>query len=137
MTVEKRKRRFWLLPLILASSIIFICSRYLYEKFSIERSSKINFEYAADSIYVNKIRFERNSLYPKAKVFLNDTLYDTYITYVSLIHQIGSTNKLKLDDILPPFTLTKKENNDTIHIIKDNKKYYLLISEELERRKNQ
>lgn len=134
---KKKNKRILLISLYILAGIIFGIGVYQYEKNSIEKSPKINFEYAVDSIYVNKIRFERNSLYPKAKVFLNDTLYNTYITYISATHQIGATNKLKLDDIIPPFTLTKKENNDTIYIIKDNKKYYLLISEELERRKNQ
>lgn len=137
MTNKERKKMTWILPIVIVSGIIFIWSRYLYEKSSIENSSKINFEHVVDSIYVSKIRFERNSLYPKAKVFLNDTLYDTYITYVSTVYKAGTTGKFKLDDVHPPFTLTKRENNDTIYLIKGDEKYYLLISEEMERRNNQ
>lgn len=135
---KKKNKRILLISLYILAGIIFGIGVYQYEKYRLDTVPKLDFEYGSDSIYIEKINYKRNALYPKKTgIIFNDTLYDTYISSVSPIHQMENKNNLKFSDILPPFTLTKKENNDTIHIIKDNKKYYLLISEELERRKNQ
>lgn len=134
----KKNKRILIISLYILAGIIFGIGVYQYEKYNLEKAPKLDFEHKNDNFLIKKIEYKRNALYPKKTgVIFNDTLYDTYISSISPIYQLNSENKLQFSDILPPFILTKKENNDTVHIIKDNKTYYLLISEELERRKNQ
>lgn len=94
-----------------------------------ETAPKIRFEVSLDELYVTSISFERNDLY------LNEVLYDAGgISSYSRVH--SKNGLIRLRDIAPPFTLTKKANNDTLQIIKQNKKMYLLVTEEIRYARN-
>ena len=133
----KKKKRNWKLSIIIILGIFYTIGIYQYEKYRIKKAPKLDFEHKIDSFLINKIEYKRNALYPKTGVIFNDTLYDTYICSISSVYQIGNHKALKFSDILLPFTITKKENDDTLFLSKGNKQYYLLISEEIKRRQLQ
>src|SRR5690606_15882103 len=135
MIKKKNKKMTWVLPVVIVVGIIYSYCIYLYEKKSIEKAPKIDFEHSIDSTYVQSIEFPRNAFYFKTGIYLNDTLYDTFINHGSQTY--GLKEVIAFRNLLVPFVVTKNGNNDTLHIVKDNKKYYLLISEEMERRRNQ
>lgn len=73
---------------------------------------------------VKEISFERNHLY------LNDTLYDAGgISGYSRVYS-SPINGTDLMSIMPPFRMEKSANNDTLRIIKENKRYYLVVTKE-------
>lgn len=134
MKNTKKNRITWGL-IFLAAGVIYSYCIYLYEKKSIEKAPKIDFEHSLDSIDVSSIEFPRNAFYFKTGIYLNDTLYDTFVSHGSQIY--GSQEIEVLRELPPPFIIVKEANTDTLKILKNNKMYYLLISEEIERRKNQ
>ena len=114
--------KFDLLLLILAIPFFYFTS--IYDENKLKNSPKLNFENSLD-IYVKEISFERNELY------LNDIQHQAYgISGYSKVHLLG-TNK----EFIPPFKMEKKEKNDTLKI-KKNDVYYLLVTEEINLRKN-
>lgn len=125
-----KNKRILLISLYILAGIIFMIGVYQYEKYNLEKAPKLDFEHAIDSLYVNKIDFPRGGFY------VNGILYNAFgITDNS---KISHQNELiNLFELPPPFIISKEANNDTLKIIKNNKMYYLLISEEIERRKNQ
>ena len=133
----KKKKRNWELSIIIILGIFYTIGIYQYEKYRIKKAPKLDFEHKIDSFLIKKIEYKRNALYPKTGVIFNDTLYDTYICSISNVYQIGNNEVLKFSDILLPFTIAKNENDDTLFLSKGNKQYYLLISEEIKRRKLQ
>jgi hypothetical protein len=89
-----------------------------------ETAPKIRFEAGLNKLYITEISFERNDLY------LNDTLYNAGgISGYSRVHT--NNGLIELSDVEPPFTLTKKANNDTLRISKDDSDYYLLVTTEI------
>lgn len=79
---------------------------------------------AVDSEEVNSISFERNGL------FMNGILYSA--GGISGYSRFINTRKLLcLEEIKPPFLMNKGANNNTLSLIKEDRKYYLTISEEL------
>lgn len=133
---NKKNKRFWELPAIIVLGVFFTIGIYQYEKYRLEKAPKLDFEHKVGNFLINKIEYKRNALYSKKTgVIFNDTLYDTYICSISSVYQNGNDEVLNFSDILPPFIITKEENNDTIHLVKGNVRYYLLISDELKRRK--
>jgi len=129
----KNNKVIWTLTFLVAG-IIYSYFIYLYEKKSIEKAPKIDFEHSLDSIVVSSIEFPRNAFYFKTGIYMNDTLYDTFVSHGSQIY--GSQEIEVLRKLPVPFVVSKKSNNDTLYLIKNDTKYYLLISEEIERRKN-
>lgn len=96
-------------------------NRDLHER---EIAPKIRFETKLDDLYVTSISFERNDLY------LNKILYNA--GGISSYSRIKAKNgSIELEDIKPPFILSKKVNNDTLRINKNNLNYYLLVTEEI------
>ena len=88
---------------------------------------KIRFENAIN-LDVKKISFERNGL------FLNGQQYNADgISGYTEVHHDDSI--YKLGDMQPPFHLAKAKQNDTLFIIKGDKRYYLLVTEEIKRSK--
>ncbi|THD31554.1 hypothetical protein [uncultured Flavobacterium sp.] len=119
--------KFDLLLLILAIPFFYFTS--IYDENKLKNSPKLNFENSLD-IYVKEISFERNGLY------LNDIQHQAYgISGYSKVHLLGTNKELTLKEIIPPFKMEKKEKNDTLKI-KKNDVYYLLVTEEINLRKN-
>lgn len=88
-----------------------------------ENAPKLDFEHAVDSIYVEKIDFGRSGLK------INGNRYNAF--GISAYAKIHNENKsLELYKLSLPFTMSKEANNDTLKITKNDKQYYLLISEE-------
>ena len=87
----KKNKRILLISLYILAGIIFTIGVYQYEKYSLEKAPKLDFELQNDNFLINKIEYKRNALYSKKTgVIFNDTLYDTYICSVSSVYQIGS-----------------------------------------------
>ena len=94
-----------------------------YNRLEMENAPKLDFEHAVDSIYVEKIDFGRSGLK------INGNRYNAFgISAYAKIH--NEKKSLELYKLSPPFTMSKKANNDTLKITKNGKQYYLLISEE-------
>jgi len=90
-----------------------------------EIAPKIRFEIKLNDLYVTSISFERNGLY------LNKVLYNAGgISSYSRVH--FKNGSIELQDIKPPFVLSKKTNIDTLWISKNDVNYYLLVTQEIE-----
>ncbi len=90
-----------------------------------EIAPKIRFETKLIDLYVASISFERNGLY------LNKVLYNAGgISSYSRVH--FKNGLIELQDIKPPYVLSKKVNNDTLRISKNDVNYYLLVTQEIE-----
>jgi len=90
-----------------------------------EIAPKIKFETKLNDLYVTSISFDRNGLY------LNNVLYNAGgISGYSIVH--FKNGLIKLRDIKPPYVLSKKVNNDTLRISKNDVNYYLLVTQEIE-----
>jgi len=88
-----------------------------------ENAPKIRFENELD-LHVQKISFERNGL------FLNERRYNAGgISGYSRVHLDDSIYKLR--NIEPPFRLAKAKQTDTLNIIKGDKRFYMLVTEEI------
>lgn len=128
--MKKKKLIYWQYPIVIIGGVLLFYFVSRYNRLEMENAPKLDFEHAIDSLYVNKIDFPRGGFY------VNGILYNAFgITDNS---KISHQNELiNLFELPPPFIISKEANNDTLKIIKNNKMYYLLISEEIERRKNQ
>ncbi|RWW99600.1 hypothetical protein [Flavobacterium cerinum] len=108
-----------------------ICFAYIMLTREIKKHKNapvIDFANGVD-IEVKDISFERNGL------FLNGKEYNANgISGYSKFHYKDSY--LELESINVPFILRKQKQNDTLKIIKDEKEMYLLVSKEIEYRKN-
>ena len=90
-----------------------------------EIAPKIRFETKLIDLYVTSRSFERNGLY------LNKVLYNAGgISSYSRVH--FKNGLIELQDIKPPYVLSKKVNNDTLRISKNDVNYYLLVTQEIE-----
>jgi len=115
--------------LLMILAILFVYFSNMYDENKLKNSPKLNFENSLD-IYVKEISFERNNLY------LNDIQYQAYgISGYSKVRLLGTNKELTLKKIIPPFKMEKKAKNDTLKI-KKNGVYYLLVTEEINLRKN-
>lgn len=109
--------------LILVFIIILILLVFDIKSPKSQNLPRLNFETSIKK-EVKKISFKRNGLY------LNKQQYNASgISWYSKF--TGQDTILALDDIKPPFQLNKKADNDTLYLIKNNKIYYLLISNEI------
>ncbi|WP_116787545.1 hypothetical protein [Flavobacterium psychrotrophum] len=94
-----------------------------------EIAPKIRFETKLNDLHVTSISFERNDLY------LNKVLYNSDgISSYSRVH--FKNGLIELQDINPPFVISKKANNDTLKISKSDVNYYLLVTQEIEYSRN-
>src|SRR5690606_15090698 len=127
--MKKKKLIYWQYPIVIIGGVLLFYFVSRYNRLEMENAPKLDFEHAIDSLYVNKIDFPRGGFY------VNGILYNAFgITDNS---KISHQNELiNLFELPPPFIISKEANNDTLKIIKNNKMYYMLISEEIERRKN-
>jgi hypothetical protein len=82
---------------------------------------KIRKEDVIDDLDVRRISFDRGSL------FLNKKRYDCYISFFTKVHSQDSIFSFK--NMPPPFLIRKEANNDTLEIIKDDRKFYIILSE--------
>lgn len=100
---------------------------FLLYQFDIRKKQSAKELFYKDQCYieVERISFERNYLY------LNDKMYNAGgISGYSKVHSTINNALTKLIHIKPPFTIQKKENNDTLDIIKNDSLYYILVTEE-------
>lgn len=108
-----------------------ICFAYIMLTREMEKHKNapaIDFANSVD-IEVKDISFERNGL------FLNGKQYNANgISGYSKFYYKDSY--LKFRSINVPFILRKQKQNDTLKIIKEGKEMYLLVSKEIEYRKN-
>ena len=104
------------------------CYIYITDKAETEKyktAPKIRMEHRLNSLLVNEISFERNGLY------LNNIQYNADgISGYSKLHSNDSI--FRFSRIKPPFVLRKKENNDSLELIKDNRSYFMNVSFEQE-----
>jgi len=125
MRVELKKKVLTLLLYIVVGTLglAFIIYNFSREVDKRNNAPSLNFGCAINTI-VRKISFERNGLY------INDTLYNAggISWYSRLYSKAGVFN---FSSFKTPFTLRKAVNNDTLHLIKEYSKYYLVISEEV------
>lgn len=122
--MNKRKIFFWVLVFIFSFILFAYVFRYSNEQYLIKfrGAPVISFKDSID-LNVYKISFERNGLY------LNNKIYNAgSISAYSKLHKADVV--YQLDEIKSPFKLRKEKNNDTLHIVKDNEVYYLLVTEE-------
>lgn len=120
---------------ILIIYVIVICIGIYFAYIMLTREIKkhknapaIDFVNSVD-IEVKDISFERNGL------FLNGKEYNANgISAYSKFYYKDSY--LEFESINVPFILRKHKQNDTLKIIKDEKEMYLLVTEEIEYRKN-
>ena len=99
---------------------IFIAPRLL--KYQHDKAIVIDYYKSIDSLIVNKIFFNRGFLELNGILYRSDT-----INPYSKIYSNDQSSSLLIKDFKPNFILYKKYNNDTIHLIKENVHYYLLI----------
>lgn len=120
----KKKKQILFLSTVFIAGIIYV---YMMNKRSHDKymnAPKIRTELALKQIDVEKISFERSGLY------LNKVQFNANgISSHSRVHYKDSVVLLR--QIKPPFILRKKSSNDTLELIKNNKKYYLLVSQEI------
>lgn len=103
---------------------------YFFTGYNHGRKNNPSIAYStALNLNVKSISFERNGLH------INDTTYIAGgVSWYSRLHY--SNRVFRLNEIKPPFYISKKNNNDTLTILKDSRKYYILISEETNYSKN-
>ena|SRR5690606_6816082 len=121
--MKKRKLIYLQYPIVIIGGALLFYFVSRYNRLEMENAPKLDFEHAIDSIYVDKIGFGRGNFR------VNGIMYNAFgISSYSKIH--NKDESFDLYKLPPPFILSKEANNDTLKIIKDDKQYYLLISEE-------
>ena len=120
--LQKVYKWYVICSLVLAPIVIFVIYPKYY-KYQLENAPKLDFEHAIESTLVEKIDFGRSGFK------INGLKYNAFgISAYAKIH--NESESFDLYKLPPPFILSKEANNDTLKIIKDDKQYYLLISEE-------
>ena len=121
--MKKRKLIYLQYVIVILGGILLFYFVSRYNRLEMENAPKLDFEHAIESTLVEKIDFGRSGFK------INGLKYNAFgISAYAKIH--NETESFDLYKLLPPFILSKEANNDTLKIIKDNKQYYLLISEE-------
>jgi len=114
---------YWQYPIVIIGGVLLFYFVTQYNKAKLEKAPKLDYEHSIDSLYVDKISFGRGNFR------VNGVIYNAFgISSYSKIH--NEDESFDLYKLPPPFILSKEANNDTLKILKDNKQYYLLISEE-------
>lgn len=122
----KKSSQFIFLIIVTVIGIIFVYSMNKNSRNKLINAPKIR-KKTAFNLNVKTISFERNGLY------LNKKQYNSGgISWYSKFHLAGSDSIYTFDDIKPPFTLQKSNDSDTLKLLQNNRKLYLLISEELQ-----
>lgn len=120
----KLKHQIIFLSIVAIAGLSFVY--YINEKSREEflNAPKIRKEHKLEDLQVNRIKFDRGGLYLNGKEYNSGG-----ISGYSKVHFEDSI--ISLDEVEPPFIMRKKENNDTLEFIKEDRKLYLLVSEEL------
>ncbi|RZL44656.1 MAG: hypothetical protein EOO93_27695 [Pedobacter sp.] len=123
MKNKNRKLIFLYVSLVpLSVLFIYIVNRMQYNER--ENAPIIRFEESLGDVYVKTISFERNGLY------LNNILYNA--GGISGYSRLIDKNRIVLlEDIQPPFILRKKDNNDTLELVKGDQRLFLNVTNEI------
>ncbi|MDD3771040.1 MAG: hypothetical protein RBT46_07635 [Weeksellaceae bacterium] len=120
---KKRKQFYWILVGIIFLLLLFMVryvldsSKVIIDKSLVIRPFKVHWSPNSDGLLRINEPFYLNTNAKFIVVDLNKLATDEEI-YNSLI--LRSQTNSSLRDISPPFTIWKHENNDTIHIMKNN-----------------
>src|SRR5690606_16587115 len=121
--MKKRKLIYLQYVIVILGGILLFYFVSRYNRLEMENAPKLDFEHAIESTLVEKIDFGRSGFK------INGLKYNAFgISAYAKIH--NESESFDLYKLPPPFILSKEANNDTLKIIKDDKQYYLLISEE-------
>ncbi len=103
--------------------VLFMYIMFVYTNPDVNNAPRLFYENEIN-IEVKKISFQRNYLY------LNNILYNA--GGISGYSRVYSTDNYvnRLENIKPPFKIEKEAKNDTLRILKENKLYFLLVTQE-------